>query len=126
MKFTVFVALSCLCICLANSAKDPKLTTWGDVNNGHILHKEKIFVASSFMQIRTFILEYPKVSTIDEDFIQILNMGNCLIFIFFTFSCSNREFQRIIQLLASNIMTTNPIQWKSNSKMVTLVNDLLH
>lgn len=59
MKFSVFVVLSCLCICL-NSAKSVTITNWGNVN-GRTLGTENVVVESSFLQIKTYNVIYPKV-----------------------------------------------------------------
>lgn len=57
MKFAVFLVLSCLCICLGNSVR---VTDWGNVN-ARTLGTENVIVKSSILQVKTYLLAYPKV-----------------------------------------------------------------
>lgn len=58
MKITVFVVLSCLCICYVHAVS---ITNWGNVH-GRSAGTEKVFVKSSSKRIKTHTFTYPRVN----------------------------------------------------------------
>lgn len=119
MKFAVFVVLSCLCICLANSLT---VTSWGNIN-ARTLGTKNVVVKSSMMQVKTFKFTYPevdkKIIRIHINYFSTIFWGfkwnkekdllKCLM-LFLFYSNRHRSLSK-----ASNIWTTNRTQFQCNS-----------
>lgn len=58
MKFTIFLSLLCLGVCIA---AEPKVTLWG-TETQNLIGSKKIKVDSSFLQVKEYTFTFPEVN----------------------------------------------------------------